>query len=130
MYSGIITLVSMSKETTIPGDKLEAYDDLIASFPYMDRKGVTMPYTSLNGHMFSFLDKDGNMSIRLPKGTLEAFLEKHQTELSVQHGRIMKEYALVPESLLKNKVEMMKVLQASYDYIAKLKPKPTKKKKS
>ncbi|UTW63669.1 hypothetical protein KFE98_05855 [bacterium SCSIO 12741] len=120
----------MSKKTTIPEDKLKAYDELIASFPDIERKGATMPYTSLNGHMFSFLDKEGTMSIRLSKDVLADFLQKHNTELSVQHGRIMKEYAVVPDGLLQNQEEMKAVIQSSYDYIATLKPKPTKKKKA
>jgi hypothetical protein len=35
-----------------------------------------MPYTSLNGHMFSFLTETGTMALRLPAGEREAFLKK------------------------------------------------------
>ncbi|MGK0386525.1 MAG: hypothetical protein ACI849_001142 [Patiriisocius sp.] len=49
-----------------------------------------MPYTSVNGHMFSFLDKEGQLSIRLPKEILEPFIEKHESSLSIQHGKLMK----------------------------------------
>src|SRR5262245_35597433 len=38
-----------------PEDKLKLYEKLVATNPKVERKGATMPYTSLNGHMFSYL---------------------------------------------------------------------------
>ena len=69
------------KKVDIPQDKLDAYDRLIASNPDIERKGVTNPYTSVNGHMFSHLSKQGTMGLRLPKEEREAFLEKYDTML-------------------------------------------------
>lgn len=112
----------------IPQDKLDAFDDVIATDPQIERKGVSMPYTSVNGHMFSHLSKEGSMGLRLPKAEREAFLEKYDTTLYVQHGAIMKEYVTVPDKLLKNTDEMKVYLQISYAYVKSLKPKPTKKK--
>lgn len=40
----------------------------------------------------------------------------------------MKEYVVVPESLLKKTSELKVYLGMSYDYVKTLKPKPTKKK--
>ena len=40
--------------TEISADKLALYEKLVATDPNVERKGATMPYTSLNGHMFSF----------------------------------------------------------------------------
>jgi hypothetical protein len=37
----------------IPQDAIDLYDHLIATKPDLQPKGATMPYTSLNGHMFS-----------------------------------------------------------------------------
>lgn len=118
----------MSKNSIgIPRDKLEAYDELIATVPEIERKGVSMPYTSVNGHMFSHLSKEGSMGLRLPKEEREAFLEKHDTKLYEQHGAIMKEYVTVPDELLKETDEMRVYLESSYVYVKTLKPKPTKK---
>lgn len=48
----------MAKPTAEPpGDKVALYERLVATDPRVERKGVTMPYTSVNGHMFSFLTK-------------------------------------------------------------------------
>ena len=38
---------------------LELYEKLVATNPRVELKGDTMPYTSLNGHMFSVLTKGG-----------------------------------------------------------------------
>jgi hypothetical protein len=48
----------------ISQDVLDLYDQLIATQPDMQRKGATMPYTSLNGHMFSFLTADRHLAAR------------------------------------------------------------------
>ncbi|MEX0272820.1 MAG: hypothetical protein AB3N16_00405 [Flavobacteriaceae bacterium] len=110
-------------------ESLDYFEKLVAQFPEMERKGKTMPYTSVNGHMFSFLDKEGRMSLRLNKGDREDFLEKYDSCLSEQHGRIMKEYVLVPESLLQNTDQLKEYMHLSHQYTLGLKPKPTKRKK-
>ena len=107
----------------IPQEKLELYDKLIASNPEIERKGVTNPYTSFNGHMFTHLSKTGSMGLRLPKNEREAFLEKYETTLYESYGAIMKEYVLVPDRLLENTSELMNYLDISYEYIKTLKPK-------
>lgn len=109
---------------------LELYKRLVATNPKVARKGATMPYTSMNGHMFSFLAKDGSVSLRLPEEAREQFIEKYKTELSVQHGAVMKEYAVVPKALLTKTQELKKYFDVSVEYVSSLKPKPTKKKKS
>jgi hypothetical protein len=83
----------MSKASNeIPQDKLNLYDQLIATNPEIERKGVTMPYTSVNGHMFTHLSKTGSLGMRLPKDEREAFLEKNHTILFEQHGAIMRTF--------------------------------------
>ena len=112
---------------TIPSEKLELYSKLIATIPGIELKGATMPYTSHNGHMFSFLDKDGNLGIRLPEEEREAFIKKYKTSLFQAHGTVLKEYVTVPEALLKKTSELKKHFKASLEYVRALKPKPAKK---
>ena len=119
----------MSKQTNLPPqDKIDLYDQLIATNPEIERKGVTNPYTSVNGHMFTHLSKTGTLGIRLPKEEREAFLEKYNTRLYESYGTIMKEYVTVPDDLLENTDELKGYLNLSYAYTKSLKPKPTKKK--
>ena len=80
---------------------LELYEKLVATQPGVERKGKTMPYTSVNGNMFSLLDKSGTLCLRLPKVVREAFIEKHKSKGTEQYGRSMPEYVDVPASQLK-----------------------------
>jgi hypothetical protein len=57
----------------IPADKLALYEKLIAANPKIKRKGAANPYTSLNGHMFSYLDPSGSMALRLPETREKSF---------------------------------------------------------
>lgn len=118
----------MSKSITgTSNDHLELYNKVIENNPKIERKGKTTPYTSLNGHMFSFLSKEGVMGLRLSKTDREGFIENFNSSLMEQHGRIMKEYVEIPSSLLQNTALLSEYLQKSLDYVSGLKPKPTKK---
>jgi hypothetical protein len=118
----------MGKDTnTIPTEVLEDYARLVATNPRVERKGAAMPYTSVNGHMFSFLTKTGTLALRLSEAERHAFLKKYKTKLCEQHGSVMEEYVVVPGSLLKNTPELKEYFDVSYVYAASLKPKPTKK---
>jgi TfoX/Sxy family transcriptional regulator of competence genes len=118
----------MGPSASPPDDKLLLYDQLVATRSDVERKGATMPYTSLNGHMFSFLTPTGTLALRLPAAEREAFLAKYKTRLCEQHGRVLEEYVEVPDALLKKTRELKTYFDLSYDYVAALKPKATKKK--
>jgi TfoX/Sxy family transcriptional regulator of competence genes len=108
--------------------KLELYEKLVATNPKVERKGDTMPYTSLNGNMFSYLSKTAELALRLPEGEREAFLKKYETKLCEAYGVVQKEYVVVPDALLKKTQELKKFFEQSYMYAHSLKPKPTKRK--
>ena len=119
--------MAKKKESTIPASTIALYDKLISTIDGVERKGATVPYTSLNGHMFSYLSNDGALNLRLPKGAIEEFLTKYKTKLCGAYGVVQKEYAVVPDSLFKNTKELKKHFAESYKYVSSLKPKPTKK---
>ena len=85
----------------VPADKLELYEKLVATVAGVARKGATVPYTSMNGHMFSYLSKAGTLALRLPAEERDAFLVKYKTRLCEQYGVVQKEYVEVPDALLK-----------------------------
>ena len=114
---------------TAPPGKLALYEKLVATNPKVERKGDTVPYTSLNGHMFSYLSKEGKLALRLPPEERETFLKKYKAKLCEAYGRVQPEYVEVPDSLLSSTRELKRYFEASYDYVASLKPKPTTKKK-
>lgn len=115
--------MAKAKESKIPPEKLELYEKLLATRPEIDRKGAVHPYTSVNGHMFTYLDQTGTLGLRLPKEEVEAFLKKYTTTLFESYGVVKKDYVTVPDSLLKNTKELKKYLDLSYEYTRTLKPK-------
>ena len=112
----------MPKKNNIPADKLELYEKLVATNPKIERKGAANPYTSLNGHMFTYLNASGSLALRLPAEARQKFLKKYKTTLFEAYGAVMKEYVTVPDSLLKNTKELQKYFASSYQYAGSLKP--------
>jgi hypothetical protein len=104
--------------------KRALYEKLVATRPGVERKGATVPYTSLNGHMFSYLSKEGKLALRLPAEEREAFLKKYKARLCEAYGVVQKEYVEVPDALLGKTQELKKFFEASHKYVATLKPKP------
>lgn len=106
---------------------LALYEKLIATTPGVERKGVTLPYTSVNGNMFSFITSRGGLAIRLSADDRAAFEKKYKTPPVIQHGAVMKEYVSVPDALLKKASEIKPIWSNSVAYAKALKAKPAKK---
>lgn len=117
------------KATTISAEALTAYDNAIEGLQGIERKGATMPYTSINGHMFSFIGADGAIGLRLPEEARELFIRKHKSHLCEAHGTVLKEYVAVPAKLLKDTKALKLYFRESLEYVRSLKPKATKKRK-
>ena len=75
---------------------LALYDKLLATNPDVQRKGDTMPYTSLNGNMFSLFTKENRLTLRLPAGERELFLARYKTTLSEQYGHVQPDTSSFP----------------------------------
>lgn len=120
-------MATKKEKSNHPKELLDLYDKLIRTNPTVERKGATMPYTSISGHMFSFLAKDGSFGLRLPEELRQTFLKKYKTKLCEAYGVVLKEYVLVPDKLFKNTKELKSWFDLSFDYIKSLKPKPASK---
>jgi hypothetical protein len=116
-------MAAKKAQSNIPQGKIELYNKLVATNPAIERKGATVPYTSCNGHMFSYLEKDGSLGLRLPPDVLEIFLKKYKTTLFKSYGIVKKEFALVPDALFKNTKELKPFFNISFEYVRSLKPK-------
>jgi TfoX/Sxy family transcriptional regulator of competence genes len=112
---------------TFPPERLASYERLVAALPGVERKGATLPYTAVNGHMFSYLDGAGTVALRLAEADRQAFMQRYGASLQVAHGVTQKEYVAVPEALLDQAAELAPWLRASREYVAGLKPKPATK---
>ena len=102
---------------------LKIYDELVAKCPDFERKGKSMPYTSANGHMFSLLNKNGELGIRFSKPVQEKYFEELNTTYFKSHGATMQGYILIPEQMLNDLDTLAKLLTESYDYVMSLDPK-------
>ena len=116
-------MTTKKTKSSIPQDQLDCYDKLVETNPKIERKGATMPYTSYNGNMFSYLGKDGSLGLRLPTEARADFLKKHKTTLIIANGIVMKEYVLVPDKLLKNTPALKPYFDQSFEYVKSLKSK-------
>lgn len=116
-------MVPKTEKSNLPQDKLDAYKKLIAADPKIELKGAAIPYTSFNGHMFSYFEKDGTFGLRLPGKERDEFLKKYKTSLFVSYGVIKKEFVLVPDKLLLNIKEFKPYFDISFKYVASLKAK-------
>lgn len=99
------------------------YDQLVDLCPRFIRKGKTMPYTSANGYMFSLLNKDGDLGIRLSIESQKKFVETFDSGPFFSYGAKMRDYVIVPNSLLSDLKLLSKYLDESFDYVMSLPPK-------
>lgn len=109
---------------------LALYERLVATNPLVERKGDTVPYTSLNGNMSSALHKDATVALRLPSPARELFREKYNAALAAHYGVVQAEYVVVPDALLARTAELAPYFAASVAYVGELKAKPTTKTKT
>src|SRR5579871_896988 len=121
--------MSMAKSKISREEMVELYNKLIATNNKIECKGDTIPYTSLNGNMFSMLTKGDQVALRLPEEERVKFLDKYKTKLLEQYGIVQKEYVVVPENLLKKTTELKKYFDLSFKYVNSLRPKPGSKSK-
>ncbi len=116
-------MATKKTKSTIPEEILELYSKLVATNTKVELKGASVPYTSHQGHMFSYLEKDGSLGLRLPEEAREVFLKKYKTTLFVSYGIVKKEFVLVPEKLLRSTKELKPYFDISFEYVKTLKPK-------
>lgn len=105
-----------------PSDALERFTAAIEAAGEAV-KGAKNPYTSRNGHMFSFLDPQGEMALRLPDDLAEEFLSKYESGPVTQYGSLMRGYVSIPDDLLSDSEELVSWFKRSHEWIGTLEPK-------
>ena len=104
-------------------EKLTLYDQAIEKCPRFERKGKNMVYTSANGHMFSQLNKDGELGIRFSKEEQTRLIQELDTTTFTSYGATMRGYVLMPERMWSDLDKLAQYLDQSYDYVMSLDPK-------
>jgi hypothetical protein len=120
-------IATVPEKPKAPPEIVSQYDRLVAALPEVQRKGATMPYTAVNGNMFSYLDASGLMALRLPPDARAVFIATYRTHLHEAYGFVQKEYVTVPPELLADTDRLLPHLAASHAYALTLRPKPSKK---
>lgn len=111
-----------------PHEALEAYRSVVEeSQSGAEVKGAKNPYTSRNGHMFSFLDPEGSMALRLSDELTEEFRSSYESGDVIQYGATMRGYSSVPAELLRDTPALAAWFDRSWEWIGTLPVKPTKK---
>ena len=90
-------------------------------------KGAKNPYTSRNGHMYSFLGADGGMALRLSDELRDDFHTAYESGPVMQYGSVMRGYVSIPDELLSDAEALGPWFEKSFEWIGTLEPKPTKK---
>ncbi|MEM1048733.1 MAG: TfoX/Sxy family protein [Pseudomonadota bacterium] len=106
---------------------LQRYRVLVAASPGIELKGKKMPYTSMNGNMFSFLAPDGVLCLRLSSAECTEFMQAHGTEPVMQYGSVMRDYVAVPDALVTDDDALAALFRKSLENAQSLKAKPTKR---
>ncbi|WP_420315729.1 hypothetical protein [Ekhidna sp.] len=106
---------------------LQLYSALLATVG-LEQKGKNMPYTSMNGNMYSFVAKEGYVAIRLSEEDKQEFMDKYNAGPAISYGATMNGYVHVPDDVLKRTQELSEYMKKSNEFAKTLKPKPTKKK--
>ncbi len=104
-------------------ERLKNYDDLVAKCPRFERKGKSVPCTTANGHMFSTLNKAGEIGIRFSKERQEKYIKEWDTTLFKSYNSVMRGYVLIPDQMLEDLDTLAHYLDESYDYVMSLEPK-------
>lgn len=103
--------------------KLKIYDELVARCNRFERKGKTMPYTSANGYMFSLFNKDNEIGIRFSKEVQQKYMEEYKTTIYKSYNAVMRGYILITDEMLKDKENVLRLLNESFDYVMSLEAK-------
>jgi hypothetical protein len=117
--------MDVKKRTAVP-ENLDLFEKLMSVIPEIEIKGATMPYTSMNGNMYSFL-KDGQVALRLPEKERQTFLKKFGSSVFEAYGAVMKEYVTITLPMLKRPKDLTGYVKASHAYAKTLKAKAAKK---
>lgn len=103
-------------------ERLALYDELVAKAGF-ERKGKTVPCTTANGHMFSLMNKDGDVGIRFSKEVQEKYIREWNSATLTSYGATMRGYVLIPDEMWKDMDTLAGYLKEGHQYVMSLKSK-------
>jgi len=106
---------------------LERYEMIVSDYPDLKVKGAANKYTSMNGNMFSALQKDGVLTVRLSEAEKKAYNEEHGTSDVISYGSVLRGYVYVTPEIWTDDAKLRALFKQCVSHAQTLKPKPTKK---
>ncbi|MEM1390732.1 MAG: hypothetical protein AAGG45_06590 [Pseudomonadota bacterium] len=103
-------------------EALAIFDRVVDSSVRFERKGKSMPYTSANGHMFSQVNKDGQIGVRLPKARQTQLLEKHGAGPFKSYGATMRDYVCLTGQMLTDESLVADLLDEGFEFVMAMEP--------
>ena len=90
-------------------------------------KGKKTAYTATGGNMWSFLDADGVLCLRLSDAGRTEWAQDFPDDPVLQYGSVMRGYVAVPPEMLADRELLAAWFARAAAHGASLKPKTTKK---
>lgn len=103
------------------------FEQAIAGAPGVERKGKANPYTSANGHMFSQINKDDQLGVRLPKPRQKDLLETYGAGPFKSYGATMRDYVCLTDEMLNSSGLVTALLQEGLAFVSAMPPGGKKK---
>lgn len=100
-------------------EKLELYSQALEKAG-IRKKGETLPYSSINGNMFSQMNKEGGLGLRFSDDVKEKYIAEFNSGTFSSYGKELKGYVLIPEGIIKDTHKLSLLLKESRDYVSRL----------
>lgn len=108
-------------------EALARYEEIVADYPALKVKGKANKYTSMNGNMFSALQKDGVLTVRLSETEKKAYNAEHGTGDVNSYGAVLRGYVYVTQAIWEDDAKLRALFKQCVEHAKTLKPKLTKK---
>ncbi|MEM7329781.1 MAG: hypothetical protein AAF437_13645 [Pseudomonadota bacterium] len=101
---------------------IDLFERAIAASGQFERKGKANPYTSANGHMFSQINKDDQLGIRLPKPRQQALLDAYGAGPFKSYGATMRDYVCLTDKMLTDAALITTLLNEGFAFVSAMPP--------
>lgn len=102
-------------------DVIALFERAIAASGQFERKGKANPYTSANGHMFSQINKDDQIGIRLPKSRQAELLAQYGAGPFKSYGATMRDYVCLTREMLEEEI-ITSLLEEGFAFVSAMPP--------
>jgi hypothetical protein len=104
-------------------DRRAVYEEAVERCDGFELKGKSVPYTAVNGHMFSQLSPDGALGIRFSEEVQERYIAELGTGPFTSYGKALKGYVRMPDTFWGDPDRLARFLGEAYEYASTLDPK-------